>query len=76
MEYGCSSFSWITEDNKHLLGRTYDYFGNLDANKIVIVPRNYRLKLEVREESNGFAKGNYCFVGMGLHPQYNVIISS
>lgn len=66
MEYGCSSFTWITEDNKHLLGRTYDYFGNLDANKIIIVPRHHRLKLEVREESNGFAKGNYCFVGMGI----------
>lgn len=66
MELGCSSFSWKTEDNRHLLGRTYDYFGNLDANKIVVVPRDHILKLEINESSKSSARGIYSFVGMGM----------
>lgn len=34
MEFGCSSFSWETKDGLHLLGRTYDQFGDLRANQI------------------------------------------
>jgi len=66
MEVGCSSFTWETHDKNHLLGRTYDYFGNLDANKIVIIPRNHTLKLEINENSNSTAKVIYSFVGMGV----------
>lgn len=38
MDFGCSSFSWETKDGSHLLGRTYDQFGDLTANRIVSVP--------------------------------------
>ena len=39
MDFGCSSFSWQTEDGRHLLSRTYDQFGDLTANRVVSVPR-------------------------------------
>ena len=38
MNFGCSSFSWETADGKHLLGRTYDQFGDLAANRVIGVP--------------------------------------
>ena len=41
MDFGCSSFSWETKDGLHLLGRTYDQFGDLAANRVVSVPRGY-----------------------------------
>lgn len=39
MDFGCSSFSWTTEDGRHLLGRTYDRFGDLAANQIIGAPQ-------------------------------------
>ena len=39
MIFGCSSFSWETKDGQHLLGRTYDQFGDLAANRVISVPR-------------------------------------
>src|SRR3712207_1944280 len=65
MNFACSSFSWSTKDNKHLLGRTYDQFGDLQGNKIVVIPRNYTINLEV-ENSNNTAKTKYSYVGMGI----------
>ena len=41
MDFGCSSFSWETKDGLHLLGRTYDQFGNLAANRVISVPQGY-----------------------------------
>ncbi len=38
MNFGCSSFTWETKDGLHLLGRTYDQFGDLAANQIISVP--------------------------------------
>ena len=38
MEFACSSFSWETKDGRHLLGRTYDQFGDLAANRVIGVP--------------------------------------
>lgn len=38
MEFGCSSFSWETKDGRHLLGRTYDRFGDLRANRVLAAP--------------------------------------
>ena len=38
MQFGCSSFAWNTEDGRHLLGRTYDQFGTLSGNRIVLIP--------------------------------------
>ncbi|KEH84611.1 linear amide C-N hydrolase [Clostridium novyi] len=65
MNFACSSFSWSTEDNKHLLGRTYDQFGNLEGNKIVVIPKNYTINLEVND-TNNIAKTKYSYVGMGI----------
>ena len=39
MNFGCSSFSWRTEDGRRLLGRTYDQFGDLTANRVISVPQ-------------------------------------
>lgn len=39
MKFACSSFSWQTKDGLHLLGRTYDQFGDLKANRVVGVPK-------------------------------------
>ena len=38
MNWGCSSFSWETQDGFHLLGRTYDQFGDLKLNQLIAVP--------------------------------------
>lgn len=64
MIFGCSSFSWDTEDGKHLLGRTYDQFGNLEKNRIALVPRNYILRAEVNKDSPSIFSLPYSFVGM------------
>ena len=66
MKLGCTSFSWETKDNKHLLGRTYDQFGNLDANKIVVIPKNYTIKLENNTESTAVCNAKYSLIGMGV----------
>lgn len=39
MNFACSSFSWQTTDGLHLLGRTYDQFGDLKANRVIRVPK-------------------------------------
>ena len=52
MNFACSSFSWETNDKKHLLGRTYDQFGDLRGNSI---------------EKNCMFKTKYCFVGMAVN---------
>lgn len=66
MNLGCSSFSWQTEDGNHLLGRTYDEFGNLDRNQIVVVPRKHRFPLEIAPERGDTAEGIYAFAGMAV----------
>ena len=66
MKIGCSSFSWETKDNKHLLGRTYDEFGDLRLNKIAVVPRNYNINLEINGEEGASATGKYAFCGMAV----------
>lgn len=66
MRFGCSSFSWNTEDGKHLLGRTYDQFGNLEKNKIAVVPGNFKMQTEVREESRSLINVKYAFTGMAV----------
>lgn len=66
----CSSFSWDTENHLHLLGRTYDQTGNLNNNRIALVPRYFPMKLEIQKETAVSAVSKYEFVGMcvlGLH---------
>lgn len=62
MDFACSSFSWETEDKKHLLGRTYDQFGDLKGNAIAIVPKNYKLNTLV--DGNYTFTVKYAFLGM------------
>lgn len=66
MNFGCSSFSWNTEDGKHLLGRTYDQFGDLSMNKIAVIPRGYRMRLEINPSSQSWTVARYGFVGMAI----------
>lgn len=63
---GCSSFSWETEDQKHLLGRTYDQSGDLGGNCIASVPRNFKMKTEINRNSNSAVMVQYAFMGMAI----------
>ena len=65
MNIGCSSFSWQTIDGKHLLGRTYDYFGNLDSNSFVVIPRNYEFSTLI--ETKSMVKSEYVVTGMNIN---------
>lgn len=64
MDFSCSSFSWETEDGKHLLGRTYDDYGSLSKNAIVCINRNHSMNLLCNGENVFNTK--YAFVGMGI----------
>ncbi len=39
----CSGFSFKSADGKHFIGRTYDMFGTLDANRITVLAPGYEL---------------------------------
>lgn len=73
MDLGCSSFSLETLDQKHLLGRTYDMFGNLDGNKIAFTPRGHKINLEIEQESN-IIESKYSFLGMAVLGLYSPIM--
>lgn len=64
--FGCSGFTWDTEDGKHLLGRTYDQFGNLEGNRIAVVPRNYRMRLGIDAADAAVCETQYAFTGMAV----------
>lgn len=66
MKLGCSSFTWETLDEKHLLGRTYDQIGNLEGNKIAVIPRGYEMKTEINAESGYSVKSEYSVIGMAV----------
>lgn len=64
-KFGCSSFSWETGDGKHLLGRTYDQFGNLDDNRIAVIPKGSNIQLGLT--ANGQSSTvRYGFAGMAV----------
>ena len=65
MNFGCSSFSWQTKDGRHLLGRTYDQFGDLSANRVLAVPAGVPCSpaLHPAEES---LRGRYGYTGMAV----------
>lgn len=65
MDFGCSSFSWETKDGSHLLGRTYDQFGDLTANRIVSVPQGIPCSPKLHPEDGGTA-GRYSYTGMAV----------
>lgn len=45
MKASCSSFTCKSTDGKHFLGRTYDEYGDISANKVAIIPRGYEISL-------------------------------
>lgn len=65
-EFGCSGCTWETENGRHLMGRTYDQFGSLDDNKIAVIPRSSRLRLEISPESQSYADVRYAYAGMAV----------
>ncbi len=69
MEFGCSSFAWNTEDGTHLLGRTYDQFGTLSGNRIVLIPPGTAMGTAVGTREKN-VRVRYAMAGMavmGLH---------
>ncbi len=64
MDFGCSSFSWVTEDGLHLLGRTYDQFGDLTANRVIGVPQGMPCAPGLQGE--GAVSGEYSYTGMAV----------
>nr|P12256.1 RecName: Full=Penicillin acylase; AltName: Full=Penicillin V amidase; Short=PVA; Flags: Precursor [Lysinibacillus sphaericus]AAA22654.1 penicillin V amidase [Lysinibacillus sphaericus] len=59
---GCSSLSIRTTDDKSLFARTMDFTMEPDS-KVIIVPRNYGIRL--LEKENVVINNSYAFVGMG-----------
>lgn len=64
MESECSSFSWETKSGLHLLGRTYDQFGNLHANRIAVIPRGYSFFSDLTRGTK--LTGQHAFTGMAI----------
>ncbi|MEY8389014.1 linear amide C-N hydrolase [Oscillospiraceae bacterium 38-13] len=64
MDFGCSSFSWETKDGLHLLGRTYDQFGDLAANRVISVPQGHPCSPALHGE--GAIPGAYGYTGMAV----------
>ena len=65
MNFGCSSFSWETRDGRHLLGRTYDQFGDLRANRVLSVPAGTPCFPGLRAEADG-PRSRYGYTGMAV----------
>lgn len=65
MDFGCSSFSWETENGRHLLGRTYDQFGALRANRVAAVPQGAPCRAGLKREGEAPA-GRYGYTGMAV----------
>jgi choloylglycine hydrolase len=63
--FGCSSFTWETLDHKHLLGRTYDQFGDLKANRVIAVPAGLPCPSGTQENSEA-PLGLYGYTGMAV----------
>lgn len=65
MESGCSSFTWQTAAGDHLLGRTYDQFGDLGSNRILAAPPGTLCCSGLRREGEGFP-ARYGYTGMAV----------
>lgn len=65
MNVSCSCFTWDTEDNKHLQGRTYDFFGNLDSNSVTIIPRKFKFTTSL--ETENIVESKYAITGMRIN---------
>lgn len=65
MNFGCSSFSWETADGRHLLGRTYDRFGDLAANRVIGVPQGVPCAPGLHPDEAALP-GRYGYTGMAV----------
>ncbi|MCI8441638.1 MAG: linear amide C-N hydrolase [Provencibacterium sp.] len=65
MNFGCSSFSWETKDGRHLLGRTYDQFGNLQKNQVIALPAGIPCSASLRKKTEE-APSRYGYTGMAV----------
>ena len=63
--FGCSGFAWHTEDGCHLLGRTYDMFGDLSGNRITVIAPGYELHTSP-SGNGGTVTMEYGFIGNGI----------
>lgn len=66
MNFGCSCFSWETDDAKHLFGRTYDQPGNLTANRIVMLPSGFSMQTSVNPLDPNRVSLRHALVGMAV----------
>ncbi len=61
----CSAMSWETADgDHHFLGRTYDFFGGLEANGIAAVRPGYDIALDL--EGRNTVEAEYGYAGMAI----------
>ena len=65
MKFACSSFSWQTKDGLHLLGRTYDQFGDLKANRVVGVPKGIPCSPGTKADTSA-PPSLYSYTGMAV----------
>ena len=66
MNFGCSSFTWRTKDGQFLLGRTYDQFGDLAANRVISVPRGASCVPGLNDGTGCSVPGTYGYTGMAV----------
>lgn len=65
MNLGCSSFTWETENGCHLMGRTYDQFGDLRANRVIGVPKGAPCGVGVGADDERLIN-RYSYTGMAV----------
>lgn len=67
MKASCSSFSCSSADGKHFLGRTYDEYGDISMNKVVVIPKEYQIELMFNgKQENNRQTVKYATVGMNV----------
>ncbi len=66
MNFGCSCFSWETDDGKHLLGRTYDQPGNLAGNRIAMLPSGFSMQTSTNPSNTTRVSLRHALIGMAV----------
>lgn len=60
----CSSFTCSSADGRHFLGRTYDEYGTIEANRIAVIPRGHSVALTFTGDERQTT--DYAVVGMDV----------
>lgn len=60
----CSSFTCSSTDGRHFLGRTYDEYGTIDANRVAVIPRGHSVALTFTGDERQAT--DYAVVGMDV----------